>query len=136
MQNATMLYRCPGEHITEGVRYDYIIVDATEVDAALADGWHHNWVQADAAFKAAAQKLAANEVELQAVEQQLDGADSLAGAESGTEAAAAAGDAAQPAALTAVHKGAGKWSLVDAAGIEVQTGLTKDAAKAAAAAPA
>lgn len=74
MKNATMLYRCPGPHETEGVRYAYVIVDDAEVQEKLAAGWHADWVAADAAHKAAADKLQANEQELAEVEAKLQAA--------------------------------------------------------------
>lgn len=116
MQNATMLYRCPGPHKTDGISYDYTVVDQADVDTALAGGWHRNWIDADQALKGAAEKLAQNEREIAAADTKLQ----------------AAGEQSAPNAegLTAVHKGRGKWSLVDAEGNEVRSGLTKEEAAA------
>ena len=125
MNNATMLYKCPGPHTTDGISYDYVIVDEPEIAAQLAEGWHLTYVEADAARTSAAGELAANKAELAEVERQLEGAGSLVGAQD-----TAAGAETQPV-LRAVHKGAGKWSLLDANDNEVRTGLTKDEAKAA-----
>lgn len=69
MKSATMLYRCPGPHRNEGVDYDYTVVDESEVDTKLAEGWHRDWMQADQAHKAA--RLQANEKELAEVGQKL-----------------------------------------------------------------
>lgn len=75
MKTPTMLYICPGQHVTDGVAYDYTVVDESEVESHLADGWHRDWVQADAALKAsAAERLQANERELAEVEQKLQAA--------------------------------------------------------------
>lgn len=109
MKNATMLYRCPGPHSTDGIAYDYTVVDGDEVEAKLAEGWHRNWHDADAALKGAAERPAENEQELAEVDEALKDA----------------------GALKAVHKGRGKWSVVDADGKELQSGLTKEQAEAA-----
>lgn len=119
MKNPTMLYRCPGPHITDGIAYEYTIVDEDRVEATLAEGWHRNWADADTALKGAAEKLAENERELAAGNKKLE--------EAGEQTAANA------EGLKAVHKGRGKWSLVDADGNEVKSGLTKEEAQAAAA---
>lgn len=111
MSGATMLYRCPGPHVTDGIAYDYTVVDAADVDAALADGWHRHYDQAHAAMQAASADAAA---QLQANEARL-----------------AEVDAALAKSLQARHKGRGVWAVVDADGNEVQTGLTKEEAQAA-----
>jgi hypothetical protein len=121
MKNPTMVYRCPGQHVTDGIAYDYTIVDEDEVEAKLAEGWHRDWNAADAARRAAEEQLAENEAKLEEVEAKL--AD-----------AGGAGDGETPAdkpKLTAVHKGRGKWSVVDAEGNEIKSGLTKEEAAAA-----
>ena len=125
MHNPTMLYRCPGQHITDGIAYDYVIVEEGEIESKLSEGWHRNWHDADAALKGAAEKLAENERELAKVEQQLE----AAGEPVSGEMPGAEGQAAPQ--LTAVHKGRGKWAVVDAAGNEVQSGLTREEAQAA-----
>lgn len=111
MNNPTMLYRCPGSETFEGVSCETTIVDETEVEAHAAEGWHRNWVEADKAHKDAAAQLAANEAEQAEIAKKL--------AEAGGK-------------LTAVHKGRGKYDLVDAEGAVVKSGLTKDEALAAA----
>lgn len=109
MKNPTMLYKSPGAHSTDGVSYDYTIVDADEVEAKLAEGWSGHYLEAAERAKGAdAAQLNANEQELAQVEQQLQ----------------AAGD------LKAVHKGRGVWAVVDGAGHEVEGGLTKEQAHA------
>lgn len=111
MKEPTMLYRCPGEHRTDGIDYAYTIVDADQVDAALAEGWHRTIAEAADTQAALVQKIQANESELQEVERKL----------------AEGGDAPK---LAAVHKGRGKYDVVDAAGAVVASGLTKDEAQA------
>lgn len=69
MNAPTMLYRCPGPHKTDGISYDYTIVEAEDVEATLAQGWHRDWVAADTARTEA--QIAANEAEQKAIEQQL-----------------------------------------------------------------
>lgn len=113
MQEPNMLYRCPGPEVFEGVSCETTIVDADEVEAKLADGWHRIWTDADAAHKEALAKLAENEAEQARI------AAELAGAPGGT-------------GLKAVHKGRGVWDVVDAAGVVVQSGLSGDDAKKAA----
>lgn len=72
MKAATMLYQSPGPHMTDGIRYDYIVVDEAEVEAKLAEGWHRHYDDAHAvAQKAAGEQLAANEAEQRQIEQQL-----------------------------------------------------------------
>lgn len=39
MNNATMLYKCPGPHQIHGGNFDYIIVGEDEIEQALVDGW-------------------------------------------------------------------------------------------------
>lgn len=114
MKTPTMLYRCPGPETFEGVACETTIVDESEVQDKLAEGWHMNWIEAGAAVEGAADKIAANEQEQGEIARKL----------------AEAGETAPK--LTAVHKGRGVWAVVDAAGVEVQTGLTKEAAQEAA----
>ena len=61
-------------------------------------------------MKATADKIEANEAELQRIEQKLE--------------------AAEAPKLRAVHKGRGVWALVDASGAEVETGLSREEAQA------
>ncbi|HEX7891468.1 MAG TPA: hypothetical protein VF522_19105 [Ramlibacter sp.] len=112
MNNPHMLYRCPGPETFEGVSCETTIVDEDQVEAAKAEGWHGNWMEADAARKEAAKQLVVNEAEQREIEKKL--------AEAGAK-------------LTAVHKGRGKYDLVDVDGNVVKSGLTKDEALAAAA---
>lgn len=39
MKEATMLYRHPGPHEIHGGKFDYIVVDADDVPATVAQGW-------------------------------------------------------------------------------------------------
>lgn len=39
MNNPTMLYKHPGKHKIHGDSFDYVIVDESEVDAKLKEGW-------------------------------------------------------------------------------------------------
>lgn len=72
MNSPTMLYRSPGPHRTDGVDYEYTIVDASEVEATLAQGWSLGVAEAGEAAKARdAAKLAANEAEQAVIEKQL-----------------------------------------------------------------
>ena len=100
MKSPTMLYRCPGPLEFEGVACETTIVDEPDVEAALADGWHRNWIEAGAA------RLATNEAELAEVEKKLGGH------------------------LHAVHKGRGKYDVLDADGKVVYDNLTKEEAQA------
>lgn len=60
--NATMLYRAGITEKIHGVSVDWVIVDADEVDAMLADGWYRTPEEikkaADAAKNEATQKAA------------------------------------------------------------------------------
>jgi hypothetical protein len=49
MKNPRMLYRCPGPQVYEGVACETTIVDESEVEAAQAEGWCFDWMQAKAA---------------------------------------------------------------------------------------
>lgn len=104
----TMLYKSPGPHKTEGISYEYIIVEDDAISEALADGWNLTFTgAAEDAQVRDAEKLQANEEELARVDKALSG-------------------------LKAVHKGRGVWEVQDAEGKTVQAGLTKEAAQAAA----
>jgi hypothetical protein len=48
MLEATMLYKAPGPHNLHGHDVDYVVVDADEVDALVADGWHRSPAEAGA----------------------------------------------------------------------------------------
>jgi hypothetical protein len=39
MKNPTMLYKHPGQHKIHGDSFDYVIVDESEVEAKLKEGW-------------------------------------------------------------------------------------------------
>jgi len=39
MKSPTMLYKHPGKHEIHGASFDYIIVDETEIEDAIKDGW-------------------------------------------------------------------------------------------------
>jgi hypothetical protein len=39
MKNPTMLYKHPGPYEIHGDHFDYIIVDDSDIDSAIADGW-------------------------------------------------------------------------------------------------
>jgi hypothetical protein len=54
MKNPRMLYRCPGPQVYEGVACETTVVDESEVEAAKADGWCYDWMQAKAAHEAPA----------------------------------------------------------------------------------
>lgn len=49
MKNPHMLYRCPGSEVFEGVRCETLVVEAEDVEAAKAEGWCCDWIQAKAA---------------------------------------------------------------------------------------
>lgn len=69
---ATMIYRCPGPEVFEGVACETAIVEAEDVEAKLAEGWSRNWVLADKVAKdAAAAQLAANEAEQKRIAAEL-----------------------------------------------------------------
>lgn len=72
MKNPNMLYRSPGPENFEGVSCETTIVEDTDVDAALADGWSLNWIEAGEAAKARdAEALKANEAEQARIEAEL-----------------------------------------------------------------
>lgn len=84
MKNATMLYRCPGPEEFEGVRCETTVVEAEDVEAAKAEGWRENWVQAAAARDELQAKIAAAEGQQAALAAQMqqaggDAADDLVG---------------------------------------------------------
>lgn len=51
MKEATMVYRPGGEHLIHGHQVDYQVIDADEVDGALADGWFLTAVEAGESVK-------------------------------------------------------------------------------------
>jgi hypothetical protein len=95
MNNPTMLYRCPGTEVFEGVRCETLIVEAEEVESAKAEGWCSNWIEAAAA-------------------QKPDNAD----------------PANEEQKLRMVHRGRGKYDVLDAAGNVVHDNVTKEEALA------
>jgi hypothetical protein len=95
MNNPTMLYRCPGPEVFEGVRCETLIVEDEDVQAAKAQGWCSDWMQA-----AAAQK---------------------------PENAEPANEAQK---LRMVHRGRGKYDVLDAAGLVLYDKLTHEEALA------
>ena len=108
----TMLFKAPGPCVWEGMEYEYIVVPAADVEAKLAEGWFLTVPEAAAAVRTDTEtKLKANQAEQDEI------------------AAKLASNADAPK-LTPVHKGRGVWSLVDAEGVEVKTGLTKEQAHA------
>lgn len=74
MNNATMMYRCPGAECIWGVSVDTLVVDEADVEAKKAEGWHLTVPEADEAAKAAVGKVAANEAEQAVIEAKLTGA--------------------------------------------------------------
>lgn len=68
MKNPHMLYRCPGPEKFEGVACETTTVEAEDVEAHLADGWHRDWIAAAQA------QIAANEAEQARIEQKLTAA--------------------------------------------------------------
>lgn len=101
----TMLYKSPGKEAIWGVSVDWLVVDESDVEATLAEGWnltvHGAGDDAKARDEAA---LKANERELAEVNKKL--------------------------ALHAVHKGRGVWEVQDASGATIEGGLTKEEAQA------
>lgn len=80
MNNPTMLYRSPGSESFEGVSCETSIVEDTDVDAALAEGWSRNWIEAGEAAKARAEAaLKANEEEQARIAAELAAAEAKAG---------------------------------------------------------
>lgn len=72
MDNPHMLYRCPGPEKFEGVACETTVVDEADIDAHLADGWHRDWIAADAGHKeAVAAQIAANEAEQERIAAEL-----------------------------------------------------------------
>jgi hypothetical protein len=39
MKSPTMLYKHPGQHEIHGASFDYIIVDESDIEQAVKDGW-------------------------------------------------------------------------------------------------
>ncbi len=39
MKSTTMLYKHPGQHEIHGSNFDYIIVDESDVEQSIKDGW-------------------------------------------------------------------------------------------------
>jgi predicted trehalose synthase len=39
MKSPTMLYKHPGKHEIHGSNFDYIIVDESDIEQAIKDGW-------------------------------------------------------------------------------------------------
>lgn len=107
MNDPTMLYRCPGPHRTDGIDYEYVIVDDSEVEATMAKGWYRHYTDASQALTDAADRLKANEAEQREIEEKLSAV-----------------------TLKAVHKGRGVWEVQDASGAVVASGLTKEEAQA------
>ena len=59
MKEATMLYLMPGPHQLNDGHYDYVIVDADEVEAKLDEGWYRTTAEAKAAHEAKLKEQAA-----------------------------------------------------------------------------
>ena len=48
----TILYRCPGKHlVTNGITFDTLGIELSDVAKALADGWHETLPAAIEAFQ-------------------------------------------------------------------------------------
>ena len=52
MKTPTMVLKYPGKHQFQDGSYDYQIVDESDVDAALAEGWFRTKEEAKQAYKA------------------------------------------------------------------------------------
>ena len=52
MKTPTMVLRFPGKHQFQDGCYDWLIVDESEVEAALKDGWYRTKEEAKAAYEA------------------------------------------------------------------------------------
>ncbi len=119
----TMLYRCPGPHRFDAgggpaalVSADYLTVDDSDVEAALANGWHLTMPEAAEAHRAQLQAdIDAAEAEKKRLAAEIEAQETAAGT------------------LRAVHKGRGVYDVQDGDGNVVATGLTKDEAHARAA---
>jgi hypothetical protein len=74
MNEPTMLYRCPGPQTFEGVCCETTVVDSSDVEGKLAEGWHRDWIAAGAAHQGDADKLAANEAEQAEIAKKLEAA--------------------------------------------------------------
>lgn len=53
MKTPTMVLKYPGKHALQDGSYDYKIVEAEDVDAAVAGGWHRTAAEAKAAYQPA-----------------------------------------------------------------------------------
>ena len=51
MKTPTMVLKYPGKHQFQDGSYDYQIVDESEVDAALSEGWFRTKEEAKAAYE-------------------------------------------------------------------------------------
>ena len=50
MKSPTMLYKHPGQHEIHGSNFDYIIVDESDIEQAIKDGWFLTTDEAKASF--------------------------------------------------------------------------------------
>lgn len=63
MKNSQMLYRHPGQYEIEGEKFDYVIVDESEIEAYLLRGWSKTTAEAKESDKVAKAKRFALEEE-------------------------------------------------------------------------
>lgn len=63
-----MLYKCPGSHAIHGGKFDYTIVDESEIKATIAAGWFLTTTEAKEAHDTAqaAEKMKAEKAETKA----------------------------------------------------------------------
>jgi hypothetical protein len=50
MKSPTMLYKHPGQHEIHGSNFDYIIVDESDIEQAIKDGWFLTTEEAKSSF--------------------------------------------------------------------------------------
>ena len=58
-----MLYKHPGKHEIHGDKFDYIIVDSSDVEKNLKDGWHKTTTDAINSLKNVSSDTIEKEVE-------------------------------------------------------------------------
>lgn len=52
IKNPKMIFKAPGPHEWEGVAYDWMICEAEDAAAHIAQGWHNTFFEATAATPA------------------------------------------------------------------------------------
>ncbi len=48
---SVMLYKKPGKHKMHGDTFSYVVIDESEVEASINDGWHKTTTEAKEAYE-------------------------------------------------------------------------------------